>query len=144
MGRYGKGMTHINRWLFLPLFLASTSAPALDPADEAALKETQALLNSPAQMEKLGATEADAGKALEQVKKMTNNDPKKAAELNAISSAIFEDMVKSSNGDSAGIEEKLQQALKDPKAFMNSLPADQQQRLRGLASEIDKENAAKK
>lgn len=42
-----------------------------------------------------------------------------------------------------GSAERME-ALKDPNAFMNGLPPEQQKRIRELASEIDKQNAANK
>ena len=40
----------------------------------------------------------------------------------------------------AAIQDQLQNALKDPKAFMNGLSPEQQARIRSLASEIEKKN----
>lgn len=135
-------MTKFSGTIAALLFCASP-AFALDQADEAALKETQALLQNQDRLDAMAKGDPEAGKALERVKTLTNNDPKKAAEINAISSSVFSDMVKSSNGDMVTMQDQLQKALNDPKAFMNGLSPEQQKRIRELASEIDKENAAK-
>jgi len=126
--------------LGLVFLFSCTAALALDKADEDALKDTQGLLNDQKRLEELGKTDAEAGKALNQVKMLTQSDPKKQAELNAISSSIFANMVKSNNGDTITMQDQLQKALADPKAFMNGLSPEQQKRIRDLASEIDKQN----
>jgi len=116
---------------------------ALDQADEDALRDTQKLLGDQTRMKEFGRTDAEAGKALNQVKQLTGNDPAKQAEINGIASSVFADMVKSNNGDTVSMHDQLQKALADPKAFMNGLSPEQQKRIRDLASEIDKKNAAK-
>ncbi len=121
----------------------SGNSYALDQTDEDALKDTQALLHSQQRMEDFAKTNPDAQKALGDVHRLTNGDPAAKAEINSISSAVFEDMVRSNNGDSAALQLKLQQALKDPKAFMQTLSPEQQARIRALASEIDAKNAKK-
>lgn len=120
------------------------SAFALDKDDEDALKDTQKVLTDEEALKAFTKDNKDAAGAVNQVNKLTNGNKAQNAEVNAISSDIFTDMVKSTNGDSAQIQEKLQQALKDPAAFMNSLTPEQQARIRGLASEIDKQNANNK
>mgnify|MGYP003342434786 CR=1 FL=1 len=83
----------------------------------------------------------DALNALGQVDKLTQGNKAQKTEVNAISSDIFASMVKDQNGDSGAIQAKLREALKDPRGFMNSLTPEQQARIRGLASELEKQNA---
>lgn len=130
--------------MFAFLCLLSQTAFALDKDDEAALRDTQKLLGDQAALKAFTKDNPDAAKALDQTKELTKGNPQQQAELNNISSSIFADMVKNNNGDSAAIQNQLQQALKDPSSFLNSLSPEQQARIRGLASEIDKQNAAKK
>lgn len=128
--------------LTVALTLPCSFAFALDQADDDALKDTQKLLGDQKRMEELGKTDAEAGKALNQLKQITGNDPKAQAEMNAIASSVFSDMVHKNNGDTVSMHDQLQKALADPKAFMNGLPPEQQKKIRELASEIDKKNAA--
>lgn len=123
---------------------ASTSAFALDQTDRDALKDTQALLGDQKRMEEMGKTDVETGKALNQLKQISGNDAKVQAEVNAVASSVFSDMAHKNNGDSVSIHDQLQKALADPKAFMNGLSPEQQKKIRDLASEIDKKNAATK
>ncbi|HEY8280257.1 MAG TPA: hypothetical protein VIH99_11580 [Bdellovibrionota bacterium] len=127
--------------LFL-VFLVSMPAFALDKNDEQALKETQNLLSDEKALAEFTKGNPAAANALDQVKIMTGGDATKQAEIKNISSSIFTDMVKANNGDPAAIQSQLQNALKDPQAFMKSLSPEQQKRIRDLASELEKKNAA--
>jgi len=137
------GMKPLLACLFT-LSILGRSAFALDQTDQDALKDTEKLLGDQKRMEELGKSDAEAGKALNQLKQITGNDPKAQAEVNNIASTVFSDMVHKNNGDTVSMHDQLQKALADPKAFMNSLPPEQQKRIRDLASEIDKKNAAAK
>lgn len=117
---------------------------ALDPDDEAALADTQKLLNNQQALEAFAKDNPDAKKALDQASIAVGGDKKKQAEMNSLSADVFKDLVKSSNGDSAAMQEKLQQALKDPGAFLQQLTPEQQKRARDLASEMEKQQGAAK
>ncbi|MGZ3700694.1 MAG: hypothetical protein ACXWSD_02865 [Bdellovibrionota bacterium] len=119
----------------------SNGAYALDKDDADALADTQKLLHDQDALNAAAKDNKDATGALDQVNQMTAGNTKQKAEVNDISSTVFSDMVKNTNGDPAAMQEKLQQALKDPGAFLKSLPPEQQARIRGLASEMDKQNA---
>ena len=123
------------------LALAGPSGHALDANDEDALKDTQKLLGDEAALRAFAKDNPDALNALGQVDKLTQGNKAQKTEVNAISSDIFASMVKDQNGDSGAIQAKLREALKDPKGFMNSLTPEQQARIRGLASELEKQNA---
>ena len=110
----------------LALSFSNTSAFALDQNDEDALKDTQKLLGDQNRMNELGRTDAEAGKALNQLKSISGNDPKVQAEMNTIASSVFTDMVQNNNGDTVTMHDQLQKALADPKAFMNGLSPEQQ------------------
>lgn len=119
------------------------AASALDQNDEMALKNVEALLANPSQLNALGKEDPRARQAMDKAREITQNDPKKMAEINSISSAAFADLVKKHNGDSAAIMEELQRAMQDPKAFMNGLSPEQQSRIRALGAEIDQKNATR-
>ena len=76
------------------------------------------------------------------MKSLTHGNVQQQAEVNDISSSIFAEIVRQSNGDTIAIQAKLQQALKDPKGFMNSLSPEQQARIHSLAGQLDKQNGA--
>jgi len=125
----------------LSLLALAGPASALDPADEAALLDTQAMLSDQQAMAAFAQGNPEALKALSQMDQLTGGDPRQKQEMSGISSAIFADMMRSSGGDSAAVLGKLQNALKDPQGFMNSLSPEQQKRIRALAAEIEEKNA---
>ncbi len=129
--------------IFLAALFSIPPAFALDANDEQALAETQRLLGDQKALEAFAKENPDAKKALDQAALTTGGDKKKQSEMNAISADVFKDMVKSSNGDSAAMQEKLQQALKDPNAFLQQLSPEQQKRIRELASELEKQQPKK-
>jgi hypothetical protein len=122
------------------LLLSATSVLALEKNDEDALKDTQSLLSDQAAMNAFAKDNKDATHALDQVNELTRRNRQQQAEVNDISSSIFSDIVKQNNGDTVAIQAKLQQALKDPKGFMNSLSPEQQARIHSLAGQLDQQN----
>jgi hypothetical protein len=120
--------------------LSSGPAFALDASDAEALASTQQLLGNQNAMLDVAKHDPGAKGALDQISQITNGDPSKTAEMNAISSSVFADIVKNSNGDSVAVQEKLQLALKDPGAFIKTLTPEQQARLNGLATQVAKQN----
>lgn len=120
--------------------LLAGPALALDKDKQDALKNTQALLASPEAMKAFAKDNADASRALEQTNQITKGNKAQNAEITDISSSVFADMVKQNDGDAAAMQEKLQNALKDPAAFIKTLSPQQQERIRSLASEMEKQN----
>ena len=78
-----------------------------------------------------------AERLLQQVQKLTGDDPHRQAQVNSITSDVFADLVREKNGDTAAIQERLEKAMADPKGFMNSLSPAQQEKIRSLAREIE-------
>ncbi len=130
-----------NALLIAVFFFYGSSANALEGGDQAALNDTQKLLHNQQALDNFTKDNPDAAKTLDQVKQITGGNKQQIGAVNDISSDIFADMVRANPNDSAAIFTKLQQALKDPKGFMNNLTPEQQARIRGLASEIDKKKA---
>jgi hypothetical protein len=122
------------------LFLSPT-AFALDKDDEAALADTQKLLSDQQALDAFAKDNKDAQNALGQVDQLTGGNQAQKAEVNAIASSAFADMIKAENGDNAAVLLKLQQGLKNPAAFLKTLSPENQARLRQLGAEIDKQNA---
>jgi uncharacterized protein YdbL (DUF1318 family) len=120
--------------------LSSGPAFALDASDAEALASTQQLLGNQNAMLDVAKHDAGAKGAMDQINQITKGDSRQTAEMNAISSSVFADMVKNTNGDSVAVQEKLQLALKDPGAFIKTLTPEQQARLNGLATQVAKQN----
>ena len=121
------------------LFLLPSFALALDPADEQALAEVQALLQNP-QVLKGPAGNASEKAALAEIEKLTKGDAKAQQDIHQLSSEIFTDMVKKDGTDEGAIMKALLEAQQNPGKFMQSLSPEQQKKIRELASEIDKKN----
>jgi hypothetical protein len=127
------------------LFLLFTStAFALEPGDQEALKDTQRLLADPAALQQFAKDHQDANQAMQQISEITKGNEQQSGELSAISSRVFADIVKESNGDSATMQMKLQMALKDPAAFMRTLSPEQRARIVNLTSELQRNEANKR
>ncbi|MGZ3693465.1 MAG: hypothetical protein ACXWQO_04690 [Bdellovibrionota bacterium] len=109
----------------------------LNATDQAALADTQNLLNNQARLSEFTKGNPNAASALDQIKKLTNNDPKKQAEIKQLSSDIFANMTKASNGNDAAMMTKLQEGLRNPASFMQSLSPEQQAKIKAMAAEID-------
>jgi hypothetical protein len=115
---------------------------ALDAGDADALANTQRLLANPAAIQEVAKHDSSAKSALDQLNQITKGNAGQNTEMNAISSSVFADMVKGSNGDAVALQDKLQSALKDPGAFIKTLSPEQQARLSGLAGQIAKQDEA--
>jgi hypothetical protein len=124
------------------LFFTATSVLALEKGDEEALSNTLKLMNDPNAMSAYASGNGDASRALDQANQLTHGNKAQQAELMNLSSIIFADMVKQSNGDAVAIQSKLQQAMKDPNSFMKTLSPEAQSKLRQLAAEMDKQNSS--
>jgi hypothetical protein len=109
----------------------------LDKNQQAALADTQDLLKNQARLSEFTKGNPDAAGALDKIKQLTNNDPKKQDELKAISSDIFASLTNNTSGNDAAMMGKLQEGLRDPASFMRSLTPAQQARIKAMAAEID-------
>jgi FtsZ-interacting cell division protein ZipA len=112
----------------------------LDAPSQQALDQTQSLLTSPADRQKYIEQHPDAAAADERVKSLTSS-PEEQKAVYDLSAQVFSTTTKQTNGDVAKQKELLEQAQKNPEAFFNSLPADQQKAIRSLADDIEKQNS---
>lgn len=128
-------------WAVAMAITLAAPALALNQDDEDGLKDTKALLQNQQRLDSFGKDNPDAKKALGDMNALTGGDPAKMAEVNAISAAVFEEMVRKDGGDSADIMKKLQDGMKDPAGFMKGLSPEQQARIHKLGAEIDQQNA---
>lgn len=122
-------------------FLLTGPAFGMDKESEDALKDTEDLLTNQQRLDAFAKDNPDAKNALADMNKLTGGDPKAQAEVNALSAAVFKDMVKANNGDDAAVMQKLQDGLKNPGVFLESLSPEQRAKLKSLAAEIDEKNA---
>ncbi len=141
-------MKSIVALLLLPLLVFAGDEENQEKEVKEALEQTKALLNDTA-FQNGYKSDPKAQEAHAKVKEIVGNNSRHQQEMYSISSEAFDKIVADAKGDPAKILEILQKAQADPKAFMRSLPPEQQARIRELASEIDKkkqgssENAGK-
>ncbi len=109
----------------------------LDKESAEALSQTKALLNDTAFQNGYMA-DPKAQEAHQKVKELTGGNQRQQQEIYSISAESFDAIVKQANGDPAKIQEILLKAQADPKGFFQSLPPEQRERIRALASEMDK------
>lgn len=112
----------------------------LDKESAEALSQTKALLNDTAFQNGYMA-DPKAQEAHQKVKEITGGNQRQTQEMYSISAESFDAVVRQANGDPAKIQEILGKAQADPKGFLQSLPPEQRERIRALASEIEKKPA---
>ena len=125
-----------------PLMIAA-SAGELDAPSTAALAKTQALLQTPAEREKV-VNETGAAQTVDaEVKAMAGN-PANTENIYKLSSDIFADLVKQTNGDPMKMQQILMDAKNDPKAFYEHLSEKNRNSLHDIAGKISDSPAIRK
>lgn len=112
-------------------------AGELDQASQEALKKTAHTLTNRAEREKYKKDDAALQKVDDQVHALTGDGKNKDAIYNA-AAKILGDLAKESGGDPDKMLEKMQKAQSDPKAFLESLPQEDRNMIRGIAEDIEK------
>jgi hypothetical protein len=126
----------------LALILGSPNiSSAGDDSDEWAspdtLKETQNFLQNPQQLEAFANYNPEAWMILEQLKAMTNNDPKKMQEINQMASGVFTEAVKNNKGSASAGLGTMGAGDGSSKGIFESLSPEQQAKIRELSKEYD-------
>ncbi|MBT4762344.1 MAG: hypothetical protein HOO06_11650 [Bdellovibrionaceae bacterium] len=110
----------------------------LDIHSQKALQQTTELLNN-AQQRENAISETQAGKDNHAaILKLNGGDKQNTDDIYQLSSQIFKDIVKKSNGDANKMQELLLEAQKNPEAFASSLSNSQKNQLRNISSDIEK------
>lgn len=135
-------MKHICLLLSIVLFSPFTFAGS-DQTVEDAMKDTQDLLKNQKKREEVFSKDAKARSADDKVQSLTGGDAAQSQEIYNISSDAFAAVMQSVGNDPNKMAELLQKAQGNPEAFYNSLPKDLRDKIRGVASDIDKKGAAK-
>lgn len=123
--------------LVLILLLISGTAYADSSTDEA-VSQTQDLLRSKSQREKVLHEDKKARRADEQVQSLTKNK-KTQEDMYGAAADVFPLVVKNAGDDPKKQQEYLNQMSAHPEEFYNSLTPEQQARIRDIASQIMKE-----
>lgn len=115
---------------------APFGASALDASSEEALRKTQEMLRDSNQRATVIQQSPDAQRNNTSLESMAGSKENTNAVYD-LSADVFADLVKQSNGDPVLMQEKLEQAQKNPEAFLRSLSADKRQRIESLAGKIE-------
>ena len=126
--------------LFLVLFTFSPFSYSHSDSDnnEKALSEAQKLLRSPSERQEVISKDKKAQQADQIASEAVGHDPALKNEMYDLSADVLKHVMKSSNSDPAKAQELLMNAMKDPKKFMNSLPAADQEKIRDIANSVEK------
>lgn len=114
-----------------------------DPAIDSAMKETQDLLKNKSQRDELMKKDSKAREADNRVNAVTGGDAAQSQKLYDISSDIMPALMEAVGNDPTKAMELLQKAQNDPESFYKSLPKEIQNKIRGVASDIESKKATK-
>jgi len=110
-------------------------AQTLDPTAQEALAATLRMLRDPALRAPAVAGNSKAAAIDAEVQSITGS-PELAQEFYDLAARIFEELTKSSDGDTNKMREALESGAKDPAAFASLLSPATLDRLRALAVKI--------
>jgi hypothetical protein len=114
---------------------AAVRAQGLDPASAAALAATLRMLADPdARGQVIGSTPGAAD--IDRNVLRIAGSAQLAQEMYAVAAAVFADLARSANGNTAQMFEALERARLDPHSFIARLSPDTLQQLRELSSKI--------
>ncbi len=120
------------------LGLAKGATP-LEPATEQALRETQQGLTNPAERAKMIQGDAKAEAYDAKVKSMLGDQSEGAYQ---ISSGLMETIVSQTGGDQEKMQEIMSKLLANPQALEQYLTPAQREKIRTMASEMEKKKGA--
>ena len=130
-------------FLFAGVFGCSVAlGNGLDSNAQESLQETQKILTNPMLRNKsVQDLNTPASKdALNNAHKLGDATGQTEA-LFQLSSQVFEQMVKESNGDSAKLEKMMPEAQKNPEKFFNSWSPEQKAKVSEIANKIENKKA---
>ena len=113
----------------------------LDNASQAALTQTQQLMNSPEERQKYINDHPNAQKVDQNVSRLTGT-PENQQAIYKLASQILATQASQANGDITQMKLNNAEAEKNPEAFFNSLSPEQQKAIRDLASQISSGSGA--
>lgn len=120
----------------------SYAVDSLDSASQTGLDQTIQLLNDKNLREKAAQETQSSAAAHNEVKKLGGESTQNA--IYNLSGDILKKLVNETGGDPAKLQELMLQAQKDPEAFAKKLDTNQVNKLRGIASEVEKDKKSDK
>ena len=122
--------------IFIGLLLMSSLS--LAEGDEDATKSTQNLLRSSKERKELIKHDDRAKEADHQVDQITGGDGHAKEEMYDISAALMPWLVEQSGGDSDKMNALLEEALKNPQKFIDSMPESERARIKAISGRLEK------
>jgi hypothetical protein len=133
----------ITIWLLLfTTFSPYTWGEPVEPSTNA-LQETQDVLRDQEKRQNILKKDSKAKAADDQVQSLTGGNSAQSQEVYNISADAFTSVMAGAGNDPAKAMELLQKAQANPEAFYNSLPKDVKEKIRGVASDIEKKGTTK-
>lgn len=108
-----------------------------------ALKETQKVMTSESERQKLIQVDPKAKAADDAVVKAVGSGSERD-ELYRMAADYMKTLSEKSNGDTEAMKRELMKASQDPATFLKNLPPDMQIRIREIASTVEKRNGTVK
>lgn len=122
-------------------FMATTVSFADDDIDPA-LKDVQELLRTESKRNEVIKDNPKAQQADAFALQAVGGDKNLKNDVYDVSADIMATVQKLSGGDTAKMQQMLQKALQNPGEFLKSLPADQQAKIRGIATQVEKNKSS--
>ena len=122
---------------FLIFILVFCSAYANADEDLKALTDTQALLRDQGRMQEEAGKTTDGRKADQAATVVTLGKPELKQDLLNISADLMAWITEASKGDPEKMQQFLQEALTNPKNFLEKMPANERARIKGLSEKIE-------
>lgn len=129
----------MRRLLLIPLILAYTgvlSAEDLDADTLKALEQTQNIMKDPALRAAQPEAQGPQAAALQAQLKALGGTAQDQEQIFQIAAQVMGDLTKKTQGDPAQMQKVLDQAMKNPEAFGQSLSPQEQQQIRDLAKKL--------
>ena len=132
----------MKNFIFL-IAIAAFSQNSFSQVDQSALLESQKILRSSSERQEIISKDQKAQQADQFASQVVGGDPALKNDMYDVSADILNYVMQSSDGDPAKAQELLLKAMKDPKQFLKSLPAAEQEKIRNIANSVDKKKNPK-
>lgn len=124
--------------LLLSVSLMATTVSFADEDIDPALKDVQELLRTESKRNEVIKDNPKAQQADAFALQAVGGNQQLKSEVYDVSADIMATVQKLSGGDATKMNQMLQRALQNPGEFLKSLPADQQAKIRGIATQVEK------
>jgi hypothetical protein len=122
--------------------IGSVARAELDKESKEALEKTQQLLRDPTQRNAAMKGNQEAQTNNQSLESLVGSQ--NASGVYDLSAEIFGKIVTDSNGDPAVMQKKIEEAQKNPTAFLNSLTPEQKARIKAIADQSPANQQPKK